>query len=137
MPSPGISTREPGSLPARLVDGCPNPGVAVRSSDLTRSGSFLAFRITFPRLQAEKQLSAVGKCDALANRTSGLVLGLVALDHDLGAGRQRVLGKAEPVQIVRAAALDHPGYHLAVVALHVHVDPGVRIGHFPFHDGAL
>ena len=38
-------------------------------------------------LQAEEKPSAVGKRDALADCPIGVVLGLIAIDHDLGTGR--------------------------------------------------
>src|SRR4029077_16935885 len=91
----------------------------LKLTGLMRSGSFLGFRITLPRLQTEEQLSAVGERNAFAARTGGEILGLVALDHDFGARRQLILFEAEPVQIVRASAFDHPSDYLAVIALHV------------------
>src|SRR6185312_16778213 len=54
--------------------------------------------------QSEEELLAAGKRDVSADGTRGTVLGLVALDRDLGSGRQRLLRQAEPVEIVRARA---------------------------------
>jgi hypothetical protein len=52
----------------------------------TRSGSFLV-RLSLRSLQAEEEPSAVGKRDALADCLIRAVLGLVAINHDLGTGR--------------------------------------------------
>src|ERR1700680_3128032 len=97
----------------------------------------LLVRSTLTGLQAEEQLSAVGKRHVFADPSSGPVLGPIALYHDLGPGGKGFLREPESVQIVRAAAFDHPSGYLAIVAFNVHVNPGVRIRYFPFDDGSL
>ena len=84
--------------------------------------------------QSEEELSAVSKGNVSADAASRPVLRLVALDQDLGSRRQRLLREAESVEIVRAGAFDHPGDRFAIRALHVDVNPGVRVGQFPLHD---
>ena len=61
------------------------------------------------------------------------VLGLIALNGQLGAHFQRPLGESAPQHDVGAAAFDHPIGDGAVRILHVDVNPGVRID--PFHLG--
>src|SRR5579864_752881 len=91
----------------------------------------LAVGVALERREAQEQPPSVGERYVLANRARGPVLSLVTLDHNLRAGRKGVLRESQPVQIIRAAAFDHPGDRLAVVPFDIHVDPGVRIAHLP------
>src|SRR6187397_587852 len=84
---------------------------------------------------SKKQRPPVGKRDVPADRLIRQVLGLKAIDDDLGSRWQRVLRKAESVESVRATTFDRPRDHFTVGPLHVDVDPRVRIGHLPFGDG--
>src|SRR5713101_1026359 len=103
---------------------------------VSSASSFLV-RFALRPLQAKEQLSAVSERDALPDCLSRAVLGLVAIDDDLGPGRNGILRETKSVQIIGAAAFNHPGDHLAVLTLNVNVDPRVRIGHFPLCDRPL
>src|SRR5688572_22754096 len=83
--------------------------------------------------RAHEQLLAVREGDVAAVGAGGAVLGLEALDQDLGAGKERVLVPPAAEERVRRAALDHPLLGLAVGGLDVDVDPGVRVD--PLHLG--
>src|SRR5262249_36103212 len=76
----------------------------------------------------ERNVAAVGSIRAS--------LGPISLDVDFGSRRERIFGKAASEQSVRGAGLDHPVHHLAVGALHVHINPRVRIDPFHLRDGA-
>ena len=65
------------------------------------------------------------------------VLGLEALHHDFGAGRQVILGESAAQECVRRASFHSPCDNLPVLALHVEVDPGVRIRPFNLSDGTV
>src|SRR5688572_8183453 len=87
--------------------------------------------------RADEQLLAVREGDVTAVRAVRTVLRLETLDDDLGALGQRVLVPAAAEQSVRCATFNHPALHLAVVALHVDVNPGMRIDPLHLDDSAL
>src|SRR5437660_9733771 len=59
--------------------------------------------------RSEEQLAAVRIGDiAPVGSELRMIAGLVAVDHELGAGRQRVAGDAAAQQRIRRSALDHP-----------------------------
>src|SRR5678815_252545 len=76
---------------------------------------------------AHEHLFPVEILDVYANALGFTALGLIREDLYLGADRQTCFRDAVAEEIGRGAALNTPRHRLAVVALHVHPDPCVRI----------
>ena len=85
----------------------------------------------------QKQLRAIrqGKIPAVCSRRA--ILRLVPVDDDLLPYLNGILGDASPHQDVRAARFDRPVFNLAVGALHVDIDPAVRIDQLHPRNGGI
>src|SRR3989442_1598076 len=57
---------------------------------------------------AEEQPPPIGKCKVPAHGLVGPVLRQIAFDEQLGPNRQRILRHAQPDELIRTAAFDHP-----------------------------
>src|SRR6185503_6345612 len=87
--------------------------------------------------RTDEQLLAIRERDVAAVGAIRTVLGLEALDEDLGALSQRLLVPATAQQRVGRATFDHPALDLTGLRiLHVDVDPGVRVDPLHLHDRA-
>src|SRR5437763_14323282 len=98
---------------------------------------FLAFVGRAGAGRTDEQLLAVLELDVAAVGAVRAVLGLVTLDEDFRARKERRLGPAAAQQRVGSAGLDHPVRHAAVGVLDVEINPRVRIDPFHLRDGAL
>src|SRR5882724_1434789 len=83
---------------------------------------------------SEEQLLTVRQRQVAAVSAVGAILRLISVDHDRVAHFQRVLGDAATKQDVRASGFDGPVLNFAIGALHVHMDPAMRIDQLDFRD---
>ena len=88
---------------------------------------------------AEKQpLSArEDEISSDASRNVRLAPGLVAVNGNLHPDGEGILCHAEPHELIRTAALDHPADYLAVRPFQIEVKPQMGVDHLPFHESPL
>src|ERR1700752_4330147 len=86
---------------------------------------------------AEEEFASVRKGHVDADSLMLESFGLIALDDELGPGRNRGLGHTMADQGIRAATLKTPIDDGTVSGLFVTPEPGVRINQFDFRNGAM
>src|ERR1700722_1080057 len=88
-------------------------------------------------LRTQEEFLTVRQCDVAAVGPLRSVLRLIAFPHHRRSRRDGGLGETAAQQNVRAAGLYHPGSHGAVGALHIHMNPAMRIDELHLRNHAL
>src|SRR6185436_5519464 len=84
--------------------------------------------------KAQEKPGTVGQDEITSDSFVRAFLRLITFDRQFGSDLYRILGDSKADQGIRAAAFDHPFRDLTARILHIEVEPGMWVDHFPLRE---